>query len=171
MKQNKKPVAVVIGPGGDICTPDLAAFAERLGLLLYTLGYLVACGGKSGVMEAVCKGARSEAAPDELVTMGILPEADKKYANEWCDIILPTGIGYARNMVLVNSADVIIALGGGAGTLTELAYAWKQAKPVYCYLGAGGWSEALAGKEIDSRHPGTMTGFHTLESLRDLLTG
>lgn len=162
---SRQPVAVVIGPGADICTPALAAFAERLGILLHTAGYLVACGGKGGAMEAACKGAKSVATEGSIATIGLIPEASRKAANPYCDIVIPTGIGYARNMVLVNMADVVIALGGGAGTLSELAFAWKQSKPVYCYTGAGGWSAALAGKEVDVRHPGTMQGFSALDEL------
>jgi len=112
------PLRIAIcGPGE--ADPALCALAEAVGLGVAQAGAVVLCGGLGGVMAAACRGARQA----EGLTVGILPSTDATTANS--DIILPivTGLGEARNMVLINSADAVIAIGGGWGTLSEIALA------------------------------------------------
>ena len=78
-------------------------------------------------------------------------------------------MGFARNSVVVLSSDVLIALGGGAGTLNEISYAWQFGKKVFCYTGSEGWSKKLANQNLDSRKKGLLVGFKTLEELSKLL--
>lgn len=100
--------------------------AEKIGKLIARKGCILVCGGLGGVMEASCKGAKSEGG----TTIGIVPSKDKFTANSYVDICIPTGIGEARNFIIVNSSDVIIAIGGGFGTLSEISFALKSGVPV-----------------------------------------
>ena len=105
--------------GASRCGPELAAKAEELGRLLARRDCIVVCGGRSGVMEAVARGAAAEGG----VSIGVLPEADRSNAAPDLTFSIPTGIGWARNLAVVASGDVVIALGGAWGTLSEIALA------------------------------------------------
>jgi uncharacterized protein (TIGR00725 family) len=116
-------VAVVgAGEAGD----RLAALAEEVGRELAGRGAVVLCGGLGGVMAAACRGAKAGGA----VTVGILPTADRSPANPWVDVALATGLGETRNALVVRAADALVAVGGGHGTLSEIALALKAGKPV-----------------------------------------
>jgi hypothetical protein len=117
-------VIAVVGAGA--CDARLAATAERVGAMLGTAGFTVACGGLGGVMEAVCRGAREHGGS----TIGILPGADRTAANPYVDIVLPTGMGEARNLLVVRAGHAVLAIGGGFGTLSEVAFARKLDIPV-----------------------------------------
>jgi uncharacterized protein (TIGR00725 family) len=120
-----QPVHVgVVGAGS--ADPVIVSAAEEVGRLLATRGARVVCGGLSGVMEAACRGAKSAGG----TTIGILPGTDRGNANVWVDIAIPTGLGEARNALVVRAADVVIAIGGEFGTLSEIALALKTGKPV-----------------------------------------
>ena len=119
-----KPIIAVIGGGA--CTSEEANLAEQTGRLLAQHGAIVVCGGLGGVMEAVAKGARANGG----MTVGILPGADPAAANAYVDIPLATGLGEMRNFLIVRTAHALIAIGGGVGTLSELALAQRIGKPV-----------------------------------------
>lgn len=114
----------VIGSGVPAPTTDAAA--ERVGTLLAAAGVVVVCGGLDGVMAAVCRGARAAGGR----TVGVLPGVDAGAANPWVDLALPTGMGEARNVLVVRAGRAVIAIGGGFGTLSELAFARKLRVPV-----------------------------------------
>ena len=119
-----KSVISVIG--GSTCTADEAVWAEMVGRLLTEHGAIVVCGGLGGVMEAVAKGAKGSGG----ITVGILPGADPAAANAYIDIPLATGMGEMRNALIVQVAHALIAIGGGPGTLSELALAQRIGKPI-----------------------------------------
>ncbi|MBN1800059.1 MAG: TIGR00725 family protein [Candidatus Lokiarchaeota archaeon] len=121
--------------------------AEEIGELLAKNNYAVSCGGLSGVMEAVCKGAKKE----NGFTIGIIPYKSKSAANKYVDIAIPVPFSQARNIVVVLSGDAVVAIAGKAGTLTEIALAWLYQKPIIALTGVGGWSSEMAGKKIDDR--------------------
>jgi uncharacterized protein (TIGR00725 family) len=129
--------------GGSACSAKEAKLAETVGELLAQQGVTVICGGLTGVMEAVCRGAKSKGG----LTIGILPGGDASMANPWVDIPVVTGLGEARNVVVVKSAQAVIAIGGGYGTLSEIAYALKGGIPV---LGLNTWSLSRNRREDDS---------------------
>lgn len=133
----------VIGSDGDI-NEKVKMLAEKLGRMIAVRGLILVCGGHSGVMEAAARGAKEEGG----ITVGIIPEADKKGANQFCDIVIATGIGRARNLVVVNSSDVVVAISGGSGTLSEIALALAENKMVVVLRGSGGVSDLVAGKTI-----------------------
>ena len=142
----------LIGPSLHTCTPEIYAFGQLLGRRLVDAGYGIACGGLFGFMEAVCKGAKASEATFRGATIGIIPGENRSEANPYCDIVIPTGIGFSRNVLVVRSGEAVIAVGGGAGTVSEIAYAWQFGKPICGITGFGGWSEEFAGKVIDNRY-------------------
>lgn len=112
--------------GGGIVTDEEYDIAYRLGGRIGSRGHTVVCGGKQGVMEAVCKGA-TEA---EGQTIGILPGTDIAEANPYVSVPLTTGLGNARNVLVVLNGDGVIAVDGAYGTLSEIAHALDMGKPV-----------------------------------------
>lgn len=114
----------VIGTGESKEETDRAAF--EVGCEVARAGAVLVCGGLGGVMESAARGGREQGG----VTIGILPGPDKKEANPYIDFPIPTGLGHARNALVVRSSDALIAVGGGYGTLSEIALALKMGKPV-----------------------------------------
>lgn len=145
----RRPVVSVVGQSDP--DPALAAAAEEIGRRLVDAGLRVATGGKGGVMAAVSRGARSAAGWREGDVLGILPGLDPAEANRWVDVVVPTGLNHARNVVLVAMADVVVAVGGGAGTLSEIALAWQHGKPIVALAQGEGWAAILAGQAVDGR--------------------
>lgn len=119
-----KPIIAVIG--GRKAEKHLLKEAETVGRLIAKRSSILICGGLSGVMEAVSKGAKSEGG----LTIGILPQEHKRDANEYIDIPIATGLGIGRNVIIVRTADALIAIGGEYGTLSEIAFALQMRKPV-----------------------------------------
>ena len=114
----------VVGPG-EASASELHA-AEEVGAGLAAAGAAVITGGLGGVMEAACRGARSRRG----TTVGILPGEDRDAANGWVEVAIATGLGELRNGLVVRAADAVIAIGGGHGTLSEIALALKLGRPV-----------------------------------------
>ncbi|HVA74976.1 MAG TPA: TIGR00725 family protein [Acidimicrobiales bacterium] len=123
-------VAVV---GASNATDELTGAAEVVGATLASAGAVLVCGGLGGVMEAACRGAKSSGG----VTVGFLPGPDKTTANRWVDISVPTAMGEGRNILVVRSAQAVIALGGEYGTLSEIALALRANIPV---VGLATWN-------------------------------
>ena len=115
----------VVGPGTDV-EPTVLAVAERVGLLLAHAGHHVVTGGLGGVMEAAARGARAGGG----TAVALLPGDDPAAANTGSDIVIPTGLGQGRNVLVVRSAAAVIAVGGSWGTLSEVAFARRLSKPV-----------------------------------------
>lgn len=113
--------------------------AESIGELIAQQKGIVICGGKGGVMEAVCKGAKSEGGR----TLGILPGHTTLEANQYVDIAIPTGLGHQRNYLVVESGHCIIAIGGRWGTLNEITYGFITHKPIVLVKGSGGVVDML----------------------------
>jgi len=134
--ENKRFIAVI---GGNQCSKEEAKLAEGVGRELARRGAILVCGGLGGVMEAACKGASSEGG----LTIGILPGENPQAANPYVQIPIVTGIGYARNVAVVKSAQAVIAIGGNYGTLSEIAHALQSAIPV---IGLNTWSLSRNGQ-------------------------
>jgi len=116
-------IAVV---GGHKCSKKIYRIAEELGSLIAQQGWVLVCGGGPGVMEAACKGAKKQGG----LTVGILPSSDEGEANKYLDVKIPTGLGYARNVLVVRAAEAVIAISGEYGTLSEIAFAFNEEKPI-----------------------------------------
>jgi len=119
----KKIISVI---GGRDCNKEVEQLAYKLGKNLAKVVDILVSGGLSGTMKAVCQGFKAE----NGVTIGIIPGYSKKDANKYVDVVIPTGLGLARNVLVVKSADIVVALPGGAGTLSEIAYCLQFGIPV-----------------------------------------
>jgi uncharacterized protein (TIGR00725 family) len=119
-----KPIIAVVG--GSECTAQEAALAEDVGRRLAAAGAVVLCGGLTGVMEAVARGVHEGGG----LSIGLLPGADPRAANRHIDVALTTGMGEMRNALIVRAARAVIAIGGGPGTLSEIALALRIGTPV-----------------------------------------
>jgi uncharacterized protein (TIGR00725 family) len=126
----KKLIGVI---GGGTCSEAEVKTAEEVGRRLARQSAILVCGGLGGVMEAACRGASSEGG----ITIGILPGEERQSANPYVQLPMVTGLGYARNVIVVKSAQAIIAIGGSYGTLSEIAYALQNGIPV---IGLNTWS-------------------------------
>jgi uncharacterized protein (TIGR00725 family) len=134
---------VAVSGGGASPPEDALAAAEEVGRRLAEAGIVLVCGGLGGVMEAAARGAAG--AGGEVI--GILPGDDPAEANPHCTHVVATGVGHARNLAVVASADAVIAIGGEWGTLTEIAFARRLGRPVvalktWTVRGIGPMSEA-----------------------------
>jgi uncharacterized protein (TIGR00725 family) len=123
--------------------PPLLDEAEVLGRRLGEAGAVVVCGGGPGVMEAVCRGAQSAGG----TTIGLLPGLDRAEGNPYLTLSIPTGLGQGRNLLLIRSSNAVIAVGGGFGTLSEIALALRTGTPV---IGLATWSLQLDSRQIDA---------------------
>jgi len=119
----KKIVSVI---GGHDCSKEVGQIAQELGQKLAKVVEILVSGGLSGVMKAVSQGFKAGGG----LTIGITPNYDKNEANEFVDMVIPTGLGLARNVLVVKAADVVVALPGEAGTLSEIAYCLQFGIPV-----------------------------------------
>jgi uncharacterized protein (TIGR00725 family) len=120
----RQPYVAVVGAA--IATDEERDWAEEVGRRLAETGAVLVCGGLGGVMEAACRGAKEAGG----VTVGILPGMDRAAANAFVDVAIPSGLGEARNAMVVRAADALVAVGGGYGTLSEIALALKAGKRV-----------------------------------------
>jgi uncharacterized protein (TIGR00725 family) len=156
----------VIGPGR--ATAGLADRARRLGAELAGMGVIVVTGGLGGVMAAACRGAAEAGG----LTVGLLPGTDPVTANPWVRVVIPTGLGEARNALVVRAAAVVVAVGGGWGTLSEVALALRAGIPV---VSLDSWTPTPVGEcpargpEADAvRRVGDVTqAVHTVRTLLD----
>jgi uncharacterized protein (TIGR00725 family) len=133
---------VSVSGSGD-APPDVIALAEEVGSRLAAANAIVVCGGLSGVMEAVCRGAKSSGG----TTVGILPGTERSDANPFVDVAIPTGLGESRNALVARAADALIAIGGEFGTLSEVGLALKIGTPV---VGLGTWELHRGGHPVDA---------------------
>ena len=136
---NRKPIIGVMG--GSVCDDNINKWAYRVGQLIAEHGAIVLCGGGSGVMEAVCQGASDHGG----LTIGILPGSSFRETppNDFVAIPIYTGMSDGRNSINAKSSDVVIAIDGGAGTLSEIGLALKNGKTV---VGLGTWEPKINGK-------------------------
>jgi uncharacterized protein (TIGR00725 family) len=147
----------VVGPGSADAAELVAA--EEAGAAIAEAGCGLVCGGLGGVMEAACRGARSRGG----VTLGLLPGTDRDEANGWVIVAVPTGLGEARNALVVRAADAVVAIGGGWGTLSEIALAMKTGLPV---VGVGTWEPAIGGEPASGVVSATGPRAAVAEALR-----
>lgn len=134
------PVLAVVGAGD--APSEVVALAAEVGREIARAGATLVCGGLGGVMEGAARGAREAGGR----TVGILPGSDASAANPWIELAIATGIGEARNAVVVGTADGVIALAGEGGTLAEIGFALKLGRPV---VALRSWEELAAIDHLD----------------------
>jgi uncharacterized protein (TIGR00725 family) len=137
----------VIGPSGAEPGSEAALLGEEVGRLLAEAGVTLVCGGMGGTMEAACRGAGK--AGGEAI--GIVPGHEVGEANEFCTQVVATGIGHARNLAVVSSGEVVIAIGGEWGTLSEIGFARALGRPV---IALRSWR--MSGRELMEDAPGVV---------------
>ncbi|MDD5037886.1 MAG: TIGR00725 family protein [Dehalococcoidales bacterium] len=129
--------------GGSEASPEEIKMAEEIGRELARQGVILVCGGLGGIMEAACRGASAGGG----LTIGILPGDSPQTANPYVQVPIVTGMGYARNITVVKSAQAVIAIGGSYGTLSEIAHARQSGIPV---IGLNTWSMSKNGQTDNS---------------------
>lgn len=131
MRRRRPQIAVI---GGGECSTQVGELAEQVGAELGHRGAILVCGGLGGVMEAAARGARRAGG----LTIGVLPSYDPRSANRWLDVVIPTGFGHGRNVIVVASGDAVIALPGEHGTASEIALALTLGR---CVVALNAWTE------------------------------
>ncbi len=148
---------LIIGFGKDHCPEIAYKAAYQVGLEVARRGALLISGGLGGVMEAASRGAKDGGG----FVIGIIPQDDKAAANDFCDAVIATGIGFARDFLTAYSADAIIIVGGGAGTMIEIAAAYQKKIPIVAVKGTGGAADRLVDTYIDDRKIERILGENT----------
>jgi uncharacterized protein (TIGR00725 family) len=144
----KRRQILVIGHDKAGCTPDHAKMAYDTGKEIAKSGTVLITGGLGGVMKAASHGAHDA---DGLV-VGIIPQNDASLANEYCDIVIPTGMGHTRDFLTALSADGVIVIGGGSGTLTEICASYVHKKPIAALKNSGDVAAKYADQYLDDRN-------------------
>jgi uncharacterized protein (TIGR00725 family) len=155
----RKPVVAVIGAAS--ASAEEQSLAEEVGRRLAEAGAVLACGGRGGVMEAACRGAQQAGG----LTIGILPGIDPDEGNPYLSLALSTGLGQARNAVVILAAEAVIAVGGGYGTLSEIGHALKAGKP---FVGLRTWEASRRGKG-ESEVPSAPTAQEAVERILEAI--
>ncbi len=167
-KNVRLPVVGVIGPSRFTCSDEVYRFGIELGNMIAKLNVHLVCGGMEGIMEAVCLGFM-QTTRKKGVSVGITPSDKRGASNPYCDIVIPSGIGISRNAIIINSSDVMVAVAGGAGTLSEIAFAWQKNKHVICYDGFEGWAKNLGGTQLDSRRRKLLHSASDIKTIREMI--
>lgn len=159
--------AIAVCGAGRVSDPAIMEYARQVGAAVNAAGCTLVCGGLGGVMDAACRGAaeaRAAAGGRGGLIVGVLPTGNPADANPYCDVVLPTALGTARNVLVVLAGDAVILVGGGSGTLAEAALAWQHGKPIVALVPSGGWAAELAGKRIDDRRDDPIWPADTAEA-------
>ena len=161
----KKFQILVIGNNDNGCTPELEKIAYETGIEIAKSNSILITGGLGGVMKAASKGAKESGG----LTVGIIPQNDMSEANEFCDVVIPSGIGLMRDFLNALSADGVIAIGGGAGTLSEICAAYMYSKPIVVLKNSGGTSTKFADQYLDHRKNVKIIGVDTPKEAVELI--
>ena len=146
----RRKIIAIAGDARIAENSDKYKIAFEVGKALVDNGYRIQTGGLGGVMSAAFKGAKSSLKYKEGDIIALVPSFDINEVNEFADIVIPTGLDVMRNALVAN-ASAVVAIGGGAGTLSEMAFAWTFGRLIIGISNVDGWSSKLAGLKIDSR--------------------
>ncbi len=153
----KKKQILVIGNNESGCTPELEKLAYDVGAEVAKSGAVLITGGLGGVMKAASHGAHDFGG----LCVGIIPQDNPSYANEYCDIVIPSGLGLSRDFLNALSADGVIIVGGGSGTLSETCAAYMHKKPIAALKSSGGIATKFADQYLDHRQNVKIVGVET----------
>ncbi len=153
----KKRQILVIGSNENGCTPELEKIAYDVGMEVAKSDSILITGGLDGVMKAASHGAHDAGG----LTIGIIPQNDPSFANEYCDVIIPSGLGLSRDFLNALSADGVIIVGGGSGTLSEACAAYMHKKPMVALKNSGGVASKYADQYLDHRQNVKIVGVET----------
>ncbi len=155
----RKRQILVIGHNDNGCTPEHEKIAYETGALIAKSNSVLISGGLGGVMRAACHGAQENGG----LTVGIIPQGEHSAANEFCDIVIPSGMGLTRDFLNALSADGIIIIGGGSGTLSEICAAYMHKRPMVAIRNTGGSAEKFADTFLDHRENIKILGADSAE--------
>ena len=153
----KKRQILVIGNNDNGCTPEIEKLAYEVGSAVAKSDSVLITGGLGGVMRAACHGAQDAGG----ITVGIIPQDDSSHANDFCDIVIPSGMGLMRDFLNTHSADGVIVVGGGSGTLSEICAAYMYKKPIVALKNSGGTATKYADEYLDHRKNVKIIGVET----------
>ena len=156
---------LVIGNNDNGCTTELETIAYEAGQEVAKSGSVLITGGLGGVMKAASHGAKDASG----LTVGIIPQDDAALANEFCDIVIPSGMGLSRDFLNALSADGVIVIGGGSGTLSEICAAYMYKKPIAAIKNSGGMATKYSDQYIDHRENVKITGFDSPKDAVDYI--
>jgi uncharacterized protein (TIGR00725 family) len=146
---------LIIGNNDNGCTPEIESIAYEAGKEVAKSKSVLITGGLGGVMKAASHGAKDA----NGLTIGIIPQDDSSLANEYCDIVIPSGMGLSRDFLNALSADGVIVVGGGSGTLSEICAAYMYKKPIATLKNSGGMATKYADQYLDHRENVKIIGF------------
>lgn len=149
-ERTMRKIVAIVGDSKIDKDGDKYKIAFETGKALVDNGYRIQSGGLAGVMEAAFAGAKASEKYKEGDTIAIIPSFDRTRKNEHADIVISTGMDMIRNAIVAN-ADAVVAIGGGAGTLSEIAFAWPMLRLILAYDNVDGWSQKVAGTRLDNR--------------------
>ena len=161
----KKFQILVIGNNDNGCTPELEKLAYETGAEVAKSNSILITGGLGGVMKAASKGAKE----NNGLTVGIIPQNDISEANEFCDVVIPSGIGLMRDFLNALAADGVIAIGGGSGTLSEICASYMYSKPIVVLKNSGGTATKFADQYLDHRKNVKIIGADTPKHAMEIL--
>ena len=153
----KKHQILVIGHDIAGCSTEHEKLAYEVGTEIAKSGSVLVSGGLEGVMKASCKGAKDAGG----LIIGIIPQSDASFANEYCDVVIPTGMGHTRDFLTALSADGVIVIGGGSGTLSEICAAYMYKKPIAALKNSGGMAEKFSDQYLDHRKNVKIVGVNS----------
>jgi uncharacterized protein (TIGR00725 family) len=140
--------------------------AEQAGAVVAKLGFALVTGGRDGIMAASSKGCAEAGG----IVLAVVPGTSMNEANEHTHYVIPTGLGWARNVITAIAGDIIVVIGGAAGTLSEIAFAWMYDRPIISLSASGGWAKELAGRKIDHRREDVVVECKTIAEFETALT-
>jgi len=155
----RKRQILVIGNNDNGCTPELEKLAYDMGSNIAKSNSVLITGGLGGVMRAASHGAHDAGG----LIVGIIPQNDFSLANEFCDIVIPSGMGLMRDFLNALSADGVIVIGGGSGTLSEICAAYMYKKPIVALKNSGGTASKYADQFLDHRKNVQIIGVETTD--------
>jgi uncharacterized protein (TIGR00725 family) len=150
----RKPQILIIGNNENGFTAELEKIAYETGIEVAKSGAVLITGGLGGVMKASAHGAKDAGG----LTIGIIPQNDASFANEYCDIVIPSGMGLARDFLTALAGDGVIIIGGGSGTLSEACAAYMHKRPIVSIKNTGGIADRYADQYIDHRQQVKIIG-------------
>ena len=156
---------LIIGNNDNGCTPEIESAAYEAGKEVAKSNSVLITGGLGGVMKAASHGAKDA----NGLTIGIIPQDDSSFANEYCDIVIPSGMGLSRDFLNALSADGVIVVGGGSGTLSEICAAYMYKKPIATIKNSGGMATKYADQYLDHRENVKIIGFDSPKDAVDYI--
>jgi hypothetical protein len=160
--RRRRQVAII---GSSEADERMLKWAEQAGEVVAALDAALVTGGRDGIMAAASRGCAKAGG----VVISVIPGTGMEEANEYTHYVIPTGLGWARNVITAIAGDVILAIGGAAGTLSEMAFAWMYDRPIVALSESGGWAERLAGQKVDQRRSDVIVDCRSIDELRSAL--